>query len=504
MKRKNLLKKVTAMTTTAILVLGCPTFVMAEGTYVDTEKAELQKLISSITETWDAEMAVLEEDAVNANAKIALNVEESAQAILTSVTEVDLSWLQNLVMDMDVSLVDSIEAIDMDLLLNGTSLCTAQMFVDMATQTEYITVPELAPGYLMAALSETGEAVNTENVMDALPDAEVLSTLLDRYGNLILDYLEEGVSIEENVSVEGIGEDCTLYEGILRSEKAVDLATAVLTTAKDDQELKSVIEAAAASDPTMEDAYAQFQTFIDEALADVESSETTEGEYISSKIWVCPDGEVVAREIGFGEGVEVTPLLTWKNPHDGDTSGLLLEMQSEGSSITFVGSSTTADGIMNGQYVLAVDGVSALNVAMENYDVAAAEEGYPAGSFILTIPEDASEEMAMMSIFDLTLNLSGDKETESSEMELVLNCMDSPLASVVISGTTTDETVEIPDLNNLETVYDMASEDDMAAFEAALSFDTIKANAASAGMPEEVIAAIEESLAEAETVEYTE
>ena len=48
--------------------------------------------------------------------------------------------------------------------------------------------------------------------------------------------------MEEAVSVEGISEDCTVYEGYLTEENLGTIAEAVLTAAKDDQELKSLFD----------------------------------------------------------------------------------------------------------------------------------------------------------------------------------------------------------------------------------------------------------------------
>lgn len=504
MKRNHLVKKVTALVTTAAVLIGCPTLVMAESTYVDTEKAEIQKLITSMTENWDAEMEVLEQDQVNANAKLAVAIEEGAATLIGSLAGIDLSWLGEVALDMDVSLIDDMEAINLDLLLNGTSLATAQVFLDMAAQAAYISAPEIVSGYLTASLEEAGASVSTEAVMDVLPNADVLTAILERYTSLFLDYIEEGASIEENISVEGIGEDCTLYEGIIRNEKSLEIAEAILTTVRDDQEVKMIVEAMEAADPTLGDVYAQFQTAIDDYLAEIQNSETPEAGYISSKVWVCADGKIVAREIGYGEGVETVPLVTWKNPHSGTDTGLLLEIQGDGSSITVVGSGTETDGLVNGQYIFAIDGIEMLHIAVENYDAAGAAEGYPNGTYTISIPEGVPEDMAMLAIFELVLNLKSDKETDSNTVELLINCMGDQMGSVTISGETSEEAVEIPDFSSAEPVYDAASEEDMEALTAAVSFDTIIENALSAGVPEEIMDQLVEMIIGTEEVSMEE
>ena len=80
------------------------------------------------------------------------------------------------------------------------------------------------------------------NLTSVLPDSKTLSTLLDRYGNIIIDSFEEGSSVEESVSVDGISEECTAYEGIISEKSAYTIVEKVLTTAKDDEEIKALFD----------------------------------------------------------------------------------------------------------------------------------------------------------------------------------------------------------------------------------------------------------------------
>lgn len=70
-----------------------------------------------------------------------------------------------------------------------------------------------------------------------------MSSLLGRYGHLIIDNMEDGLSAQENVSEEGVSEDCTMYEGQIKAANAMEMVRQIAETARDDKEIKSLLSA---------------------------------------------------------------------------------------------------------------------------------------------------------------------------------------------------------------------------------------------------------------------
>lgn len=93
---------------------------------------------------------------------------------------------------------------------------------------------------------------------------------------------------------------------------------------------------------------------------------STENEAFSSKVWVNGDGKIVGRQFGITDGTDTTPVFTWKAPSEGEDSALLLELAADDSSFTFTGSGKTADGLLNGDYILAVNGTETVDINVEN------------------------------------------------------------------------------------------------------------------------------------------
>lgn len=525
-KRKDIfLKKSTVIVTASAMAAAAFVPVMAEGmTYGDRERAELKAQCEALVKDWDAELTQAQESGNNGTADFTLTLDEAGRSMIGMMAGMDVSWLENIGLNMDVSVVDSKEAIKTDLLLNDSEIGTMYVLIDLLAEMEYIQIPELSESWLKAALNVdmdvNGEAVSPDSMGTItglasdpallLPEGAVAAELLERYGNIVIDHMQEGPSVEETVSIDGISEDCTLLEGQIFQEDANEMAKELLTTAQSDEQLKELLTKWSEAMPEAGDLNAQFQSFAEEALADLEApeGETEEAaadQYIVSRIWVNGDDKIVGRELAVCEGVETDTAFTWKTSGNGDASGLLFDVQSEDGGFTFSGSCQNTDGMKNGNYSVAIDGITVMEIAMENYDAAAAEEGYPSGTYIITFPQGESEEAYNpLSLFSMVLNLDCSKEDDSVNLNLEILSSGARLGDLNIAINNGGEEVGIPSEEDMAVLYDVMNEADMEAYSAEMSFDTILANAKSAGVPEELLTVIEQSIEAAMTGEAVE
>lgn len=512
-KMNALLKKSAAVLTASAMIAAGPSMVLADGTYQDTEKKALETFAGGIVESWDKSLEEMSASENTGKAKMTLKLEEAGRSFLGFFVPIDISWLDTVSMDMDVSIIEGVEAVSAGILLNDAPLATMNMLMDLAGSVEYVQIPELTESWVKAALIAEGENGSEASIeaMEAfyssiadlasvVPEGETVKTLLERYGNLVIDHMEEGPSIEETVSVEGIGEDCTVYEGQMYEKNATELVKDILTTAKDDAELKTVIENAASISPDSGDLYGKFQKAAENALADFEAEssdeDTSDTGYISSKIWVNGEGRIVGRELGFCEGVDSQPLLTWKSPSDGDSSAFLLELMTDQNAVTITGSGETKDGMLNGTYNLAIDHVSAVDIQVTDYDVESAKTGYPNGSFAFNFVQNMEGEQEAanpLGNLGLVLNLISDEAAGTSDIELGMTSAGAMLGSLIISGSN-EKADETPKMEDLGTVYDASSEEDMNAYLAEINWDTVLENAGKAGVPEALVAQLEAML----------
>ena len=523
-RTRQILKKAVVTAMGASLVVSGSSTVFAAGSYQEAEKTALANVVSELPGAWDDYLENYQKSCEGTKGTFTLTVEDTGRALAGALMGgTDVSWLQSITFDSDITIKDGVEAIVSGLLLNDTKLCDLNFYMDLANMVEYIQIPELSDGYISAPIEGTvttseGVAENSQEIMStymnalsdlssALPDSETLGTLLDRYGNIIIDHIEEGSSVEESVSVDGISEDCTAYEGTV-SEKAVTaMAEGILTAAKDDAEIKGLFEQWADAS-NGEDQYQQFEDAVADMLDSIGSAdgEVSEDPVFSSKVWVNADNKIVGREFAVIDGAETTPVFTWKAPSDGDTSALLLEITAEDSSLTLTGSGTTSDGLLNGDYIFAIDGTEAADINVENLETKPEKAGYYNGTLNVTFPvaeadaanTDGESEAASNPLagFGLVINLKSDASTDSSSIGLTVTTSGAPIATLTISGGYGDG-VDIPDLTSLDKTYDGSDDAAMTEYVANINWDTFLANIKAAGVPDELATQLETILTSA-------
>lgn len=523
-RTRQILKKAVVTAMGASLVVSGSSTVFAAGSYKETEKTALANVVSELPGAWDDYLENYQKACEGTKGTFTLTVEDTGRALAGALMGgTDVSWLQSITFDSDITIKDGVEAIVGGLLLNDTKLCDLNFYMDLANMVEYIQIPELSDGYISAPIEGTvttseGVAENSQEIMStymnalsdlssALPDSETLGTLLDRYGNIIIDHIEEGSSVEESVSVDGISEDCTAYEGTV-SEKAVTaMAEGILTAAKDDAEIKGLFEQWAGAS-NGEDQYQQFEDAVADMLDSIGSAdgEVSEDPVFSSKVWVNADNKIVGREFAVIDGAETTPVFTWKAPSDGDTSALLLEITAEDSSLTLTGSGTTSDGLLNGDYIFAIDGTEAADINVENLETKPEKAGYYNGTLNVTFPvaeadaanTDGESEAASNPLagFGIVINLKSDASTDSSSVGLTVTTSGAPIATLTISGGYGDG-VDIPDLTSLDKTYDGSDDAAMTEYVANINWDTFLANIKAAGVPDELATQLETILTSA-------
>lgn len=523
-RTRQILKKAVVTAMGASLVVSGSSTVFAASSYKETEKTALANVVSELPGAWDDYLENYQKACKGTKGTFTLTVEDTGRALAGALMGgTDVSWLQSITFDSDITIKDGVEAIVSGLLLNDTKLCDLNFYMDLANMVEYIQIPELSDGYISAPIEGTvttseGVAENSQEIMStymnalsdlssALPDSETLGTLLDRYGNIIIDNIEEGSSVEESVSVDGISEDCTAYEGTV-SEKAVTaMAEGILTAAKDDAEIKGLFEQWVGAS-NGEDQYQQFEDAVADALDSIGSAdgEVSEDPVFSSKVWVNADNKIVGREFAVIDGAETTPVFTWKAPSDGDTSALLLEITAEDSSLTLTGSGTTSDGLLNGDYIFAIDGTEAADINVENLETKPEKAGYYNGTLNVTFPvaeadaanTDGESEAASNPLagFGIVINLKSDASTDSSSIGLTVTTSGAPIATLTISGGYGDG-VDIPDLTSLDKTYDGSDDAAMTEYVANINWDTFLANIKAAGVPDELATQLETILTSA-------
>ncbi len=531
-RTRKLLKKVIAVAAASSLIAAGGSTVMAAGSYQEAETAAYDKFVSGVASSWEEYLASYQTAQKGSNAKITLNVEDTGRALLGAMTGgMDFSWLQSISLDTNTSLQQGLEALTAAVLLNDSKLCDLNIYMDFAKMAEYIQIPDISEGYLVAPMESSDVSISDDSMKlyfnllsdlsSVLPDKDTLSTLLERYGQLVISNMEDGASTDETVSVEGISEDCTVYEGQLSEASTVKMLKDIAKTAKDDKEIKSLFDSWIEAGIATDDQYQEFQTAVDDLFSDFADEGADDSTLIYSRIWVNNEDKVVGREIGTVDGAETTPVFTWKAPSADGSSALLLEVQADGSSLTLTGSGTSSEGLLTGDYIFAMDGTETMDIHVADLETKPEKTGYYNGKFTLTFPaidteSTDSEDTTTNPLAGLAVevNLTSDITTETSQIDLTLTTSGAALATLSISGGY-GEGPETKDGDSLTPAYSVDDENDAVEYMKTINWDTLAANATAAGVPEELVSQLQTLLdsavqnvinpdtAEADTTEET-
>lgn len=529
MKRtRTIFRKITAAAAASTLLLSGSSTALA-ASYQEAEKAALSQFIKGFSSYWDVVMEDQEKAMAGTKAIMTLKLEDGGKTLLSAASGgMDFSWLNTLTMDMTAAVTEGKEIVNGEILLNDSPLCNMNMYMDLNELVEYLQIPELSETWMKMPLldsleiseEELAQTFESEEEIQAyleymeaykasmknnfkvlsdlttfLPDTATVSTLLDRYGNIIIDSVAEGGSSEETISVEGISEDCTVYESQITEAGVLSMMENILTAAKEDQELKGLLDKW--SETSGEDLNAQLQANADALLADL-TGEGSDTAIVTSKVWVNADGKIVGREISAEDETGSIPVFTWKNPSADGNSALLLEIGAEEETMTFTGTGQSAEGLLNGEYVFAVNGVKMLGVRAENLETHPKVPGYYNGRIGVSVLDAGTEEAPNpLAAFGLDINVVSDAEAKTNQIDLTVTNSGAALVTLSVNGGYADASVSAPEQAVLDASFDITEEESELSYIQGMDWTAILDNASAAGVPAELVGAFDQMIQQA-------
>lgn len=479
---------------------------------------------------------------------ISLKLEDTGRSLLGFLAPFDVSWLNDITLANTVSFTDGKQGLLMKVLLNDNQICSLEYYLDPESQNIYMRIPELSDKYFKINLKEAAEqqADNIENDIQKLtpddtdvdistdnfasaytdsislttslmsdlksfaPEASVVETQISKYGSMLFDNVTEGESSQETLTVGDISQDCTVYEGQVSSADAVKTATEILEASKSDSDIENLLNTWTDTLSSDENLYESFTKSVDQGIESLKDMDTSDSDYLTTKIWVDENGRIAGRALEIQENETTTPILTWQMPENGSDFGYLLSIAADDTNTySLSGSGQIENDKLNGTYELSVAGSTTAAIEVKDYDTVSAKEGNLNGNYTITFPssDTDSEGASFASDFAIVLDLNSNKD--SGTVALSVESSGSTLGTLSITSGA-GENIEIPDLTSLKGVYDGNNTDDMNAYAATLDYTSLLDNLVKAGVPDEVITYIlnggssEEDSSDTETSEDSE
>ena len=197
------------------------------------------------------------------------------------------------------------------------------------------------------------------------------------------------------------------------------------------------------------------------------------------------NGEVVGHQFDFTDGTS-TYTISSVSTADGDNRGYALQALLDGESFALEGSGQMSGDLLSGNYVLNVSGEDTVQIDVQNYDPAAAEEGMWKGVYTISaVPVVDSEGNSYDPLNGFQLQITADAQDKDS-VSLGVGVLSSgvSLGAITLSSSNAGDAIEIPDLASLDNVYDLNSDEDGTRFENEMTLDNIMNNMTAAGVPD--------------------
>ena len=503
-------KKITAVLLASLLgVSAAPVSAFAADSYTATEKAAYAAAVEKFAAEYAEDLAKYKE-AITGNADIKLSIDDAGKQLIGMLAQgLDVSWLNDVSLTTNVSVKDNVMAETMAVNVNGGQICTVEYYFDLENSMVYMRMPELADGYIkmnLQELSNSAESVVASDTsldvdidmgdllsgytgfLENMPDAAVIQNLLNTYGDVFFNNVTDVESAgTQAVTAGGVSQDLTLLQGRIGANELIAMLKEAVTTAKSDEDLKGIVETVTGmmNDPAY--TYDTFVAALDELEGEFEGTEEQQddGSGFILGAWVDANGEVVGHQFDFTDGTS-TYTISSVSTADGDNRGYALQALLDGESFALEGSGQMSGDLLSGNYVLNVSGEDTVQIDVQNYDPAAAEEGMWKGVYTISaVPVVDSEGNSYDPLNGFQLQITADAQDKDS-VSLGVGVLSSgvSLGAITLSSSNAGDAIEIPDLASLDNVYDLNSDEDGTRFENEMTLDNIMNNMTAAGVPD--------------------
>ena len=505
-------KKITAILLASLMgISAMPATAWAADSYKETEKAAVAKAIQEFGADYAESLSQMNTEEVKGNAKIKISLDDGGKAILGMLSPVDISWLSDASVNASVGLNDELMTEAMDVNVNGTKICTVEYYMDMENSEIYMRIPELSEGYIKMNMDQmTQEAVEEADqeldssfttsmdmadamnsyfsTLENLPEADVLTSVLTRYTDIIFDNVADAENPGTQEAVAGdVSQELTVLEGQVTQSEALPMFQQILDTAKTDEELKGLIETwtAAMNDPDY-----TYETFLEaiedmEKELDVDADETDESGFVL-RAWVDADKEVVGRQFSAKDDEQDEELFSYLCTADGEKKGFSLQVGSGDDTFGLEGIGVMNGDLLSGTYTFSTGGTDAITIDVTDYDTKALADGIWKGTYTISgVPVQSEDGSSYDPFGGMQLIFTADgADKDNMEWNLAISAGGANLGSVSLAGGNGGETLAAVDVASLTDVYDFSNDDEIENYTASMNLDALTENLTSAGMPE--------------------
>lgn len=432
--------------------------------------------------------------------KVKVNVSKTFLELtqLEESLDMELGWLNDLSLEYESDMDGEVIGAMLVLKVAENKIADFSAIADRENGNVYAALPSLGDKYLKT--SQEGAAFGSASVMmndpamrEHLPSEETVNKLLKKYIEIVFQNVNNVQKREETLKIGDLEQTLTVLEYEMTAEDLQKTATAVLTAAKEDEDIKKIIEDLAAylAEQGMEEdeniSYESFVEAVDEALEELSEEEASSGDSLIWTVYVDDDDQVVGRSVEMdGEGIFYATVTSGED--------YATEVKADGDTI-LVGGGTVSGGIRRGDFILVSEGQDLLNIELK-WNEKSAENGKidmelkirPTEQG-LTLAGVDEETKALIQSMGLGLGIRISGSDESGEVELNVIGKGTTLLGIAMSGAMKDVNMSVPDSS------DVMESDESQQWQETLDFSKIATAMEEAGLPDQLVGLIKNYIA---------
>lgn len=408
------------------------------------EEQSLGGVSSALSSAYGSFLSASSESSGAARFEVELEVGDDLMELLEAAlaeegAEVDLSWLNKMMLSLDSNMQDEKAQASVGFGLSDKQLITLDMIYDLNKQIVWLGVPELNDQYIAVNTSDMLEEAQIsfdpeqlkeyEDIQKALPSEKTVSNLLDKYIAIALGCIDDVKKETETVEIDGVRQKLTVLTIKIKEKTLYEMAIAVLEEAKDDKEIEKILTdfedfyndynadmMAEYSDEEYEpvDLYEAFFEGVDEALDLLHdlADEADSDNYVKLVDYVDNSSKVVGRKVSvYSADADKMDLFDYLTVRSG--SKFAFEAEIPSAEIKMTGSGTEKGNKINGNYDIRYQKTELVEIDVVDFDSKKLDNGYLNGT-IRVSPTSELLDMVMSSSSD-----ESDTGIPSSMMSLI-------------------------------------------------------------------------------------
>lgn len=395
--------------------LAIKTFGSDEDYFKFVETKACGEITNEFSEIYGKALEALTFEDVGGEATVKLNVSDTVVDLLEETLEeetgesIDLDWLNTVALNMDVNAKNKVIQALLALNVNGKEFISADSILDIKNGEAFVALLPLSDEYLKAEIASEEEIqkvleiLGDEDLRKALPSQDEFDKLLNKYIEVVFENVDSVRKSSKTVEVGDVEEKLTVLKAEIDQEDLLDIASAVLKTAKKDKELKSYIKDVAKYlekqelIPDADEVYDTFEEAIEQAIDDIDGTEIEDDDdsvlvltdYVNSK------HEIVGRKIeANGEEQSYTIFVR---------EGNKVAYEYRSGEIVVEGEGTEKKDVANVKYTVKVDGDEIAYMDLIDFKT---NTDYPNGKIRVSLSEELLDELDLDSSIVSALSIA--------------------------------------------------------------------------------------------------